>query len=97
MPWTSTFSGACVVRPLRRGSGPPSCPVLGGQVAQRAWLFSRPGAGFAAGCAGAAGKAVGVPAMAAVTPWLKPGPQAEEGVCASEVSVVLQFHVHKLT
>lgn len=75
----------------------PAAQYWAEQVAQRAWLFSRPGAGFAAGCAGAAGKAVGVPAMAALTPWLKPGLQAEEGVCASEVSVVLQFHVHKLT
>lgn len=61
MPWTSTFPGACVVRPLCRGSGPPSCPVLGGTggpeslaVQQaRCWLCSRMCRGRWKGCWGA--------------------------------------------
>lgn len=55
------------------------------------------GTGVQAGSTLAGGEASGGLFVTVANPFLNPGPQADEGVCASEMSVVLQFHVHKRT
>lgn len=99
MLWPSILPGACAVRLLFRGGGPPTSQMLGGQVAQRVGVSGRRPRCWLSNteCQGCCESQWGTIHASGDSVFETPGSRADEGVCASEMSVVLQFHVHKLT